>query len=228
MSQINILLAEDDKNLGAILKAYLDAKNYRTTLCFDGGEALDSFKKGSFNFCILDVTMPVMDGFTLAKEIKKINSNVPVIFLTARTKQEDVLEGFRIGADDYVTIPFSMDELMMRIMAVYNRYIAKDPSPTPFKLGKYTYDAPHHLLIKGDNSRKLTSKEADLLLLLCEHMNQTLERSVALNRIWCEANNLNARSMDVYITKLRKYFEDEPNVRIINVHGVGFKLIVRK
>ena len=225
--KINILLAEDDKNLGVILKKYLEAKDMSVTLCTNGEEALRAFGDGNFNFCIFDVMMPLMDGFTLAKEVKKIDKRIPIIFLTAKTTQKDVIEGFTLGADDYITKPFSMDELMMRIHAVYNRSSFDTPAPTTFKLGGFTFDAPRHLLLKGDESRKLTSKEADLLLLLCENMNETLERTVALRKVWYEDSYFNARSMDVYVTKLRKYFKDEPNVELVNVHGVGFKLLVK-
>ena len=225
--KINILLAEDDKNLGVILKKYLEAKDIPVTLCSNGEEALQAFRDGTFNFCIFDVMMPVMDGFTLAKEIKAIDKRVPIIFLTAKTMQKDVLEGFNLGADDYITKPFSMDELLMRIRAVFKRASFDTPAPTTFKLGSYTFDAPRHLLIKGDETRKLTSKEADLLLLLCENMNETLERTTALNKVWYEDSYFNARSMDVYITKLRKFFKDDPKVELVNVHGVGFKLMVK-
>ena len=171
--KINTLLAEDDKNLGVILKKYLEAKDIAVTLCANGEEALNTFKeKGDFNFCIFDLMMPVMDGFTLSKEVKKINKRIPIIFLTAKTSQKDILEGFSLGADDYITKPFSMDELLMRIHAVFNRSSQDAPAPTTFKLGSFTFDAPRHLLIKGEESRKLTSKEADLLLLLCENMNR--------------------------------------------------------
>jgi len=225
--KINTLLAEDDKNLGVILKKYLEAKEIPVTLCSNGEEALNTFKEGNFNFCILDVMMPLMDGFTLSKEIKKLNKKVPIIFLTAKTTQQDVLNGFKLGADDYITKPFSMDELLMRIHAVYNRTSDEASSPTTFKLGSFIFDAPRHTLNRNDESRKLTSKEADLLLLLCENMNETLERSVALRKVWYEDSYFNARSMDVYITKLRKYFKDEPKVELVNVHGVGFKLMVK-
>lgn len=225
--KINILLAEDDKNLGVILKKYLEAKDILVTLCSNGEEALQAFGEGNFNFCIFDVMMPLMDGFTLAKEIKKLDKRIPIIFLTAKTTQKDIIEGFTLGGDDYITKPFSMDELLLRIHAVYNRASFDTPAPTTFKLGGFTFDAPRHLLIKGDESRKLTSKEADLLLLLCEHMNETLERTVALRKVWYEDSYFNARSMDVYVTKLRKYFKDDPNVELVNVHGVGFKLLVK-
>ena len=164
----------------------------------------------------------------MSTEVKKIDKRVPIIFLTAKTTQKDVIEGFNLGADDYITKPFSMDELMMRIHAVFKRASYDAPTPTTFTLGSYTFDAPRHLLIKGDTSRKLTSKEADLLLLLCENMNETLERTTALNKVWYEDSYFNARSMDVYITKLRKFFKDEPNVELVNVHGIGFKLMVKE
>ena len=225
--KINMILAEDDKNLGIILKKYLEAKDISVALCSNGEEALETFKEGNFNFCVLDVMMPLMDGFALSQEIRKIDKKVPVIFLTAKTTQKDILEGFKLGADDYITKPFSMDELLMRIHAVFNRTSNDTSVPTSFKLGSYVFDAPRHLLKKGDESRKLTSKEADLLLLLCENMNETLERSVALRKVWYEDSYFNARSMDVYITKLRKYFMEEPKVELANVHGVGFKLIVK-
>lgn len=225
--KINTLLAEDDKNLGVILKKYLEAKDIAVTLCSNGEEALEAFQEGNYNFCIFDVMMPLMDGFTLSKEIRKIDKRVPIIFLTAKTTQKDVLEGFKLGADDYITKPFSMDELLMRIHAVFNRTSFDAPAPTTFKLGSYTFDAARHLLIRGEESRKLTSKEADLLLLLCENMNETLERTTALCKVWYEDSYFNARSMDVYITKLRKLFKDEPNVELVNVHGVGFKLVVK-
>ena len=225
--KINTLLVEDDKNLGVILKKYLEAKDIPVTLCTNGEEALNTFKKGGFNFCILDVMMPVLDGFTLSQELKKLDKNIPIIFLTAKTTQQDVLKGFRLGADDYITKPFSMDELLMRIRAVFNRTSADTAAATSYKLGSFVFDAPRHVLKKNDVSRKLTSKEADLLLLLCENMNETLERSVALQKVWLEESYFAARSMDVYITKLRKYFKDDPKVDLVNVHGVGFKLMVK-
>ena len=227
MSQIKILLAEDDKNLGMILKAFLDAKGFFTTLCSNGQEAFDSYKASEYDLCLLDVMMPLMDGFTLAKQIKSINPLMPIVFLTAKTEQEDILEGFRIGADDYVTKPFSMDELLARLKAIHRRCMHIQTQPSTFQLGHFSFNAPRHELTKGNETKKLTSKESDLLLMLCENMGNTLERSKALLQIWEEDNYLNARSMDVYITKLRKYFKDEPEVDIQNVHGVGFKLVVK-
>ena len=227
MTKIKVLLAEDDKNLGLILKAFLDSKGILSTLCANGQEALESFNASEYDLCLFDITMPVMDGFTLAKQIKMSNPAMPIIFLTARKEQEDVLEGFRIGADDYITKPFSMDELLARIFAVHRRCSYVQAKTSVYQLGGFTFDSPRHLLIKGNETQKLTSKESDLLLLLCENMGNTLERSKALKQIWNEDSYLNARSMDVYITKLRKYFKDEPDVDIQNVHGVGFKLVVK-
>ena len=227
MSKTNILLAEDDKNLGMILKAYLDAKGFPATLCTNGEMAFEAFKMGQYDFCIFDVMMPIMDGFTLARKVKEMNPRIPIIFLTAKTMQEDVLEGFEIGADDYITKPFSMDELLMRIRAVYNRSKATMSSPSTFALGGFTFDAARHLLSNGQESIKLTSKESDLLLLLCENMGKTLERSVALSKIWNEVSQENARSMDVYITKLRRYLKGEPKVELQNVHGIGFKIVTK-
>ena len=227
MSQIKLLLAEDDKNLGMILKAYLDSKGLLTTLCMNGEEALRSFNASDYDLCLFDVTMPGMDGFTLAKQIKSTHPMTPIIFLTARKEQEDILEGFKIGADDYITKPFSMDELLARIQAVHRRCVHSKAQPSTYRLGSFNFDAPRHVLTNDKETKKLTSKESDLLLLLCENMGNTLERTKALQQIWEEDSYLNARSMDVYITKLRKYFKDDPNVDIQNVHGVGFKLVVK-
>ena len=222
---MKILLAEDDRNLGMILKAFLDANGYPTTLCMNGGEALEAFNANPFDFCIFDVTMPVMDGFQLAREVKKTRPDMPLVFLTARNEQADILEGFSIGADDYVTKPFSMDELLARVKAICRRYNQTPSKPMEFRIGSYNFNAPRHLLTRDNGDiRKLTSKESDLLLLLCECQGKTLERSHALQSIWNDQSYPHARSMDVYITKLRKYFADDPDVTIANVHGVGFRL----
>jgi DNA-binding response OmpR family regulator len=227
-NKTKVLLAEDDKNLGNILKTYLEAKGFPTVLCANGKEALESFKRSEFDFCILDIMMPVMDGFTLAKEIRKIDKDIPFLFLTAKAMQEDKILGFEVGADDYLTKPFSMEELLLRIKAILRRSadINKTDKENPFYyFGKYQFDFNRQMLIFGSNQQKLTSKEAELLRLLCENVNNVLDRSVALNRIWYDDSYFNARSMDVYITKLRKYLKDDPEVELINVHGVGFKLV---
>ncbi len=230
MSEKNtILLAEDDQNLGGILKSYLEAKGFPTNLSVDGKEALENFKRGEFDFCILDVMMPVMDGFTLAKEIRKIDKDIPILFLTAKAMQEDKIMGFEAGADDYLTKPFSMEELLMRIKAILRRYNEaneKKPDNSIFEFGNYTFDYNRQILLNNLKEQKLTSKEAELLKLLCENINNVLDRSVALNKIWYDDSYFNARSMDVYITKLRKYLKEDESVNLINVHGVGFKLVV--
>lgn len=225
-NQIKVLLAEDDKNLGTILKAYLEAKNFPTTWCVDGHEALERFKREDFNFCILDVMMPVMDGFALAAEIRKLDKKVPMLFLSAKAMQEDKLKGFELGADDYLTKPFSMEELLLRIKAILRRSAEDTVKPAVFIIGSYSFDHNRQLLMREGVESKLTSKESELLRLLCENMNRVLDRTVALNKIWYDDSYFNARSMDVYITKLRKYFKDDPSIELMNVHGVGFKLLV--
>jgi len=230
-SQIRILLAEDDRNLGNILKNFLDAKGYATTLCVNGQEATDAAKKKEFDFCILDIMMPVKDGFQVAKEIRSANPKIPVMFLTAKGLQEDKLKGFESGADDYLTKPFNMDELLLRIQAILRR---SEEAPKPqeteniFQLGNYTFDFNRQVLSIKGKEQKLTSKEAGLLRLLCTNANEVLERSTALNKIWSDDSYFNARSMDVYIVKLRKYLREDPTVELINVHGIGFKLVMNK
>ena len=228
MSHLKILLAEDDRNLGMILKAYLDANGHVVTLCANGEDAWKALGFNSFDFCLFDVKMPVMDGFTLARKVKEVHPDMPLIFLTACDELDDILEGFAIGADDYVTKPFNMEELLVRINAVSRRYTHSSDKPLQFRLGSFIFDAPRHTLTDSQGvERKLTSKESDLLLMLCENMGNTLVRNKALETIWKEINRTNSRSMDVYITKLRKYFVDDPDVNISNVHGVGFRLDVR-
>jgi two-component system OmpR family response regulator len=228
-NQMKVLLAEDDKNLGTILKAYLEAKGFPTTLCGDGHEALEKFKREDYNFCVLDVMMPVMDGFTLAAEIRKLDKKIPMLFLTAKAMHEDKLKGFELGADDYLTKPFSMEELLLRMKAIIRRSAEDTVRPSIFTIGSFTFDYNRQLLQRqGSEDSKLTSKESELLRLLCENLNRVLDRSVALNKIWYDDSYFNARSMDVYITKLRKYFKDDPNIELMNVHGVGFKLLVNE
>ncbi len=227
-SHIKVLLAEDDKNLGTILKAYLEAKGYETDLSTDGREALEKFKRSEFGFCILDIMMPVMDGFTLAAEIRKLDRKVPLLFLTAKSMQDDKMHGFELGADDYLTKPFSMEELLMRMKAILRRSAEDRIKPTVFTIGKFVFDYNRQWLTIDSEEHKLTSKEAELLRLLCENMNRVLDRSVALNKIWFDDSYFNARSMDVYITKLRKYLKSDESVELMNVHGIGFKLVVNE
>lgn len=228
---IKVLLAEDDRNLGTILKNYLDIKGYVTTLCIHGQEAIETFTGKEFDFCILDIMMPVKDGFTVAKEIRAINKKVPILFLTAKAMQDDKLKGFEVGADDYITKPFSMEELLLRMHAILRRtedQIKVSEQENIFKIGQYHFDYDRQILSIKGIEHKLTSKEAGLLKLLCNNANNVLERSVALNKIWNDDSYFNARSMDVYIVKLRKYLKEDPSVELINVHGIGFKLIMNK
>jgi len=227
--KIRVLLAEDDKNLGSILTSYLEAKGFPTTLTINGQDAYDNFKKDKFDFCIIDVMMPIKDGFTLAQEIRMIDKHIPILFLTAKSMQEDKLKGFEIGADDYITKPFSMEELLLRMRAIIRRAgegKSTEVQITNFNIGKFNFDYNRQILKIADNEQKLTSKESELLKLLCENINNVLDRSIALKKIWLDDSYFNARSMDVYVTKLRKYLKADPDIELINVHGVGFKLII--
>lgn len=227
MNLNKILLVEDDPDLGQILKDYLEVKGFQPSLYHDGKSALKAFKSEVFQLCIFDVMMPIMDGFTLAEEVRKIEKDVPIIFLTAKSMKEDTIRGFQIGADDYITKPFSMEELLLRINAILRRTI-KNPLPPSgvYQLGHYTFDPKLHLLSGLGQEVKLTSKEAELLEMLCQHKNQLLERSKALRQVWGDDNYFNSRSMDVYITKLRKLLKGDERIQIMNIHGTGYKLIV--
>jgi DNA-binding response OmpR family regulator len=222
-----ILLCEDEESLGMLLREYLQAKGFDAELYLDGEAGYRAFTKGHYDMCLLDVMMPKMDGITLAKEIRLVNQEIPIIFLTAKNLKDDILDGFKAGADDYLTKPFSMDELVYRMEAILRRVKGKSQkTPSVYQLGKYTFDVPRQLLNFGEESIKLTTKESELLALLCAHSNQVLERELALKTIWIDDNYFNARSMDVNITKLRKHLKSEPRIEINNVHGKGYKLIV--
>ncbi len=228
--QTNILLVEDDLNLGSILKEFLDIKGYNTTHCLDGLKGLSAFKKNNFHLCILDVMMPKLDGFSLAAEIRKMNKVVPIIFLTAKSMQSDKIEGFKIGADDYITKPFSTEELFLRIGVILKRTQQSQTDNSfveinEFQIGNYLFDYKSRLLIINKNEKRLTSKESELLKLLCENKNRLLERTTALKQIWNEDTYFTSRSMDVYIAKLRNYLKEDQTIQISNVHGLGFKLI---
>ena len=226
--KVKVLLAEDDKNLGSVLKSYLDVKGYETTLCVNGQEAIVAFEKGYFSFCIVDVMMPIKDGFTLVKEIREKDKTIPVLFLTAKSMQEDKLKGFSLGADDYLTKPFSMEELLVRMAAILRRARERrggEIGNNIFKIGEYIFDFNRQMLSYREKDQKLTSKESALLRLLSLNLNQVLDRSYALKEIWNDDSYFNARSMDVYVTKLRKFLKDDKNVELINVHGIGFKLV---
>ncbi len=226
MDKVRILLAEDDENLGLLLREYLQAKGYETVLYTDGDHAYKGFVTDHFDLCLLDIMMPVKDGFTLAREIRELNSDIPVVFLTAKSMKEDVIEGFRTGADDYITKPFSMEELLFRIEAILRRTKgATQENEKELQIGKYIFDTNKQELRLDNKVQKLTTKESELLRLLYNHRNRILERNFALRTIWMDDNYFNARSMDVYITKLRKYLKDDPSVEIINIHGKGYRLV---
>jgi len=227
MESARILLCEDDENLGMLLREYLEAKNYSVDLCVDGEEGLETFQQKRYDLCILDVMMPKMDGFTLAYKIRELNAEMPFMFLTAKTLKEDVKQGFELGADDYITKPFSMEEVVFRIEAILRRVKGKKNGNTSlFEIGRFKFDAKKQTLAIDDKMEKLTTKESDLLRLLASKQNELLQRDYALRAIWVDNNYYNARSMDVYITKLRKLLKDDPNVELINVHGKGYKLVV--
>ena len=220
--KMSVLLCEDDENLGMLLREYLQAKGYDTELCPDGEAGYRAFTQNKYDLCVLDVMMPKKDGFSLARDIRQI----PIIFLTAKTLKEDILEGFRIGADDYLTKPFSMEELTFRIEAILRRVRGKKSrNRTHYNIGSFSFDTQKQILSRGDEQTKLTTKESELLSLLCAHANEILQRDFALKTIWIDDNYFNARSMDVYITKLRKHLKADENVEIINIHGKGYKLI---
>ena len=226
-NKLHILLCEDEESLGMLVREYLQAKGYDAELYLDGEAGYKAFVKGKYDMCLLDVMMPKMDGFTLARELRSINSEVPIMFLTAKNLKDDILEGFKLGADDYLTKPFSMDELVYRMEAILRRVKARSRQmATRYQLGRFTFDTQRQLFSIDDKSTKLTTKESELLTMLCTHMNDILERDLALKTIWIDDNYFNARSMDVYITKLRKHLKDDPNVEINNVHGKGYRLVV--
>lgn len=229
MKKQDLLLVEDDTNLGQLLKEYLEIKGFQVTLCRNGEEGLNSYKQQAFDFCIFDVMLPKMDGFTLAEKIRKEDKRIPILFLTAKSLKEDTIKGLQIGADDYLTKPFRMEELLLRIQAIMRRIQNNNPegqNQDIQNIGKFTFDYKQRKLLIDNSEQKLTSKEAELLLLLCQSRNQILDRSYALKKIWREDTYFNARSMDVYVTKLRKYLKADENIQIINVHGQGFKLVV--
>ncbi len=228
MSKAKILLVEDDPNLGEVLAEYLNLKGYQATLKADGLCGLNEFEATEYDLCLLDVMMPKMDGFTLAESIRVRSQTIPIIFLTAKSMKEDTIKGFKVGADDYVCKPFTMEELLLRIQAVLRRSkpsIAIEPQ-NQFTIGGFIFDYEGQILrYQNQEPQRLTSKESEVLRQLCLRKNQVLDRAVALKKIWGEDNHFNSRSMDVYINKLRKFLKADPQVEIINVHGQGFKLV---
>jgi two-component system OmpR family response regulator len=223
-----VLLCEDDPNLGTLLKEYLIAKGFETDLATDGVEGLKAFRRSTYDFVILDVMMPLKDGFTVAREIREDDKHTPILFLTAKSMKEDTLEGFKAGGDDYLTKPFSMEELMARMNAILKRTSALPDSAdeaVQFNIGKYEFDYNKQKLSLDKDEIKLTTKENELLYLLCKNKNGIMERGYALKAIWGDDNYFNGRSMDVYIAKLRKHLKEDSAVEIINIHGRGFKLL---
>jgi two-component system OmpR family response regulator len=230
-SKANILLVEDDKNLAFVLTDYLSISGYNIQHAEDGVAGLELFKNGKFDICILDVMMPLKDGFTLAEEIRVINETVPIIFLTAKTMKEDKIRGFKTGGDDYLTKPFSTEELSLRIEAILRRTrysLLNGEKETVYSLGKYTFDYSNQILKGPSGEKRLTKKEAEVLRLLCINKNKILRREIALKMIWGEDDYFMGRSMDVYITKLRKFLSEDPAVSITNIHRTGFMLEVNE
>jgi DNA-binding response OmpR family regulator len=227
-SKGNILLVEDDKNLGLVIRDFLEISGFQVELKENGKEGLDEFKRGVYDLILLDIMLPLLDGFTVAEEIRKTDCETPIIFLTARSMKEDKLKGFRVGGDDYITKPFSTEELKLRINAILRRARRNvDQKSSVYSIGHYTFDYANHILSSSQDERQLTKREAELLRLLCLNMNNVLRRDLALKTIWGEDDYFMGRSMDVYITKLRKMLGGDPAVSIVNIHNTGFRLEVR-
>ncbi|MBV6654545.1 MAG: response regulator transcription factor [Mameliella sp.] len=235
MAENKILLVEDDQNFGDVLRSYLEMHDYDVTLATDGEQGLEKYNEGTFDLCIFDVMMPKKDGFALAKDIRENDLEMPIIFLTAKTMKEDVVKGFKLGADDYISKPFNSEELLYRIQAILKRSQAKaNPREEikEFDIGKYHFNFPLRILTfdpegADEEQNKLSPKEAQLLRMFAMYMNDILPRSEALTKIWGEDNYFTARSMDVFVTKLRKYLKKDENIEIVNIHGNGFQLLVR-
>lgn len=223
----NVLLVEDDPNFGAILKDYLELNDFDVTLAKDGIEGIIEYKKKNYDICILDVMMPRKDGFTLAKEIKKVNQDQAIIFLTAKSLKEDVMQGYKVGADDYLTKPFDSDVMLAKIKAIITRNKRNDlPEQETYQVGNYTFDPKLRVLTGYGEDKKLSPKESELLKLLLQYKNDLLPRSTALLKIWKDDNYFTGRSMDVYIAKLRKYVKADTRIEIQNIHSEGFTLMV--
>src|SRR6478672_6771038 len=224
-----ILLCEDDTNLGMVLKNYLELNDYDVTLERDGRLGLAAFQREKFDICLLDVMMPNMDGFTVAEEIRDVDPDMPLFFISAKTMKEDIIQGYKLGADDYITKPFDSEVLLLKIKAILkrNEELSKESVNVEYDLGKYHFNPKLRELSHDGKMQTLSPKENELLKMLCEHMNDLLPREQALKRIWGSDTYFNGRSMDVYIAKLRKYLKDDPNIEIVNIHGNGFRLVVQ-
>ena len=233
MDKIHLLLVEDDTNFGSVLKDFLTFNDYEVTHAVDGEDGWKKFNADHYDLCILDVMMPKKDGFTLAKEIRAVNKQVPIIFLTAKSMKADVLRGYQVGADDYLNKPFDSEVLLYKIKAITERGTGEatesnEESQTTFEIGSFTFDSKLRTLTNGSEEYKLSPKENALLKLLCQHIGDLMPRELALVRIWKDDNYFTARSMDVYIVKLRKYLKSDPKVSISNIHGEGFRLIIEE
>jgi two-component system, OmpR family, response regulator len=231
--KIKILFVEDDPNLSLVLQDYLEMMGYDVVSCSNGEEGLAAFRKGGFQLCIFDIMMPRKDGFSLAVDVRKTDTQVPIVFLTAKSFKEDRIKGFQAGCDDYITKPFSTEELNYRIKAILRRTNLEKQetvvsTETVFKFGIYTFDSINMILLSPGKEQHLTRKESELLKILCQNRNQILTREIALKRVWGDDDYFIGRSMDVFITKLRKYLKDDPKINIINVHGTGFKFTVEE
>ncbi len=221
----HIFLVEDDLSFGAVLKSYLELNDFKVTWVDDGKYAMEKFRNGEYHICILDVMLPNIDGFTIGTEIRKINKEIPMVFLTAKALKEDILKGYNVGADDYITKPFDTEVLLCKIQAIIKRQSTQPLSnDTIFEIGTYLFDSKLRTITRENVQQKLSPKESDLLKLLCLNKNELLQRETALTKIWGDDGYFTARSMDVFITKLRKYLADDPNIEIKNIHGSGFLL----
>ncbi len=224
----HIFLVEDDLSFGAVLKSYLELNDYKVTWVDDGKFAMDKFRNGEYQICILDVMLPNVDGFTIGADIRKINQEIPMVFLTAKSLKEDILKGYNVGADDYITKPFDTEVLLCKVQAIIKRQSTQPiNNDVIFSVGSYIFDSKLRTITKDKIQQKLSPKESDLLKLLCQNKNELLSRETALRKIWGDDGYFTARSMDVFITKLRKYLADDPNIEIKNIHGSGFLLEVR-
>lgn len=226
-----ILLAEDDTNLGMVLKNYLELNDYDVELCRDGILALAAFRREKFDICLLDIMMPNMDGFKLAEEIRDVDPDIPLFFLSAKTMKEDIIQGYKLGADDYISKPFDSELLLLKIKAILKRnqeLSAKEEDLHEFQIGRYHFNSRLRSLEHDGQTQTLSPKENELLRMLCEHKNDLLPRELALKKIWGSDTYFNGRSMDVYIAKLRKYLKDDSHIEIVNIHGNGFRLVVQE
>jgi two-component system OmpR family response regulator len=224
---VRIFLVEDDLSFGSVLKSYLEINDFQVDLVDDGKYAVDHFRKGVFDICILDIMLPHVDGFTIASEIRKMNTSIPIVFLTAKKLKEDVLKGYGVGADDYITKPFDTDILLCKIKAIFSRRDFQDGTKDMYEIGRYVFNSKLRILSLDGVEEKLSPKEAQLLEMLAVNSNSLVSREMALKKIWGTDDYFTARSMDVYITKLRKFLSGDPTLFIKNIHGSGFQLIMK-